>query len=465
MIPERLRPVLAVTLPLATRFNDAGRRLFLVGGTVRDAIAGRPGGAGEGEVDIDLTTDARPDEIEQLLRPLASSLWDQGRRFGTIGAVVEGRRLEVTTHRADSYEADSRKPTVSFGDDITEDLSRRDFTVNAMALELPDLEMCDPHGGLDDLAARRLRTPLDPVVSFSDDPLRMMRAARFIAGYDLIPEEPLVEAVKAMHERLAIVSAERIRDELDKLLVLPRPSPGLWFLVRTGLASTFLPELPALELEQDPVHHHKDVLAHTIAVVDKASPDKVLRLAALLHDIGKPKTRSIGPDGVSFHHHDVVGARMARERMKALRYPSEEVDEVSRLVELHLRFHTYKLGWTDSAVRRYAHDAGELLERLNELTRSDCTTRNAARARELARRMDDLEARLAELREKEELAAIRPEIDGDEVMRELGLRPGPAVGRALAFLMSIRLEEGLIGKDEALRRLREWWEESGEAAG
>jgi poly(A) polymerase len=326
-----------------------------------------------------------------------------------------------------------------------------------MALEVPGLEMIDPFGGLDDLAARRLCTPLDPRTSFSDDPLRMMRAARFLAGYELTPDEALVAAVAEMHERLAIVSAERIRDELDKLLVLPEPAAALWFLVRTGLAAEFLPELPALELEQDPIHRHKDVLAHTVAVVEKTSPDKVLRLAALFHDVGKPKTRAVGPAGVSFHHHDVVGARMARERMKALRYPTIEIEDVSKLVELHLRFHTYKMGWTDSAVRRYAHDAGPLLEKLNELTRCDCTTRNAARAKALGQRMDELEERLAELRQREELDALRPEIDGVEVMDALGLPPGRDVGAALDFLMKIRLEQGLIGKDEALRRVREWW--------
>ncbi len=458
MVPERLKPVLELTQPLAEDFLAAGKRLYLVGGTVRDAIAGRPGGAEGDDVDIDLTTDALPDEIESLITPRASAVWTQGKRFGTIGAVVSGRRIEVTTHRAEAYAAGSRKPEVRFGDDIELDLSRRDFTVNSMALELPTLELIDPHGGLDDLAARRLRTPLEARVSFSDDPLRMMRAARFIAGYSLTPDDGLLAAVVEMHERLSIVSAERIRDELDKLLVLPEPSTGLWFLVRTGLAGQFLPELPALALEQDPVHRHKDVLAHTLAVVEKTSPKRVLRLAALLHDVGKPKTRSIGPSGVSFHHHDVVGARMARERMKALRYSSDEIEDVSRLVELHLRFHTYQLGWTDSAVRRYAHDAGPLLDDLNELTRSDCTTRSEARARALSRRMDELEARLTELRAKEELAAIRPELDGVAVMKELGIPPGRDVGRALEFLMKIRLEEGLVGVEAAARRLHEWWD-------
>jgi poly(A) polymerase len=456
VVPARLRPVLELTAPLAEAFHDAGHKLYLVGGTVRDAIAGRPGGIDSDDFDIDLTTDALPEEIEQLARPLSSALWDQGRRFGTIGAILSGRRVEITTHRADAYEPNSRKPAVAFGDDITEDLARRDFTVNAMALEVSQLEMIDPFGGLDDLAAHRLRTPIEPETSFSDDPLRMMRAARFIAGYDLEPDEALLAAVRQMASRLEIVSAERLRDELDKLIVLPKPSAGLWFLVESGLAGHFLPELPALSLEQDPIHRHKDVLAHTIAVVERTGPDKVLRLAALLHDVGKPRTRSYGADGVSFHHHDVVGARMARERLKALRYPQVEIDEVARLVELHLRFHTYKMGWTDSAVRRYAHDAGPLLARLNELTRCDCTTRNPRRAAELAARMDDLESRLAELREKEELAALRPELDGREVMDLLGLEPSPSVGQAMAFLMEIRLNEGLIGKEEVQKRLLEW---------
>jgi poly(A) polymerase len=462
VVPERLRPVLDLTAPIAERFRDAGKQVYLVGGTIRDAIAGRPGGAPDDDgVDVDLTTDALPDEIEQIVGPVATAIWTQGKRFGTIGITFGGRVIEITTHRAEAYDPESRKPTVSFGDDIVTDLSRRDFTVNAMALRLPDLEMVDPFAGLADLAAQRLRTPIEPASSFSDDPLRMLRAARFIAGYSLEPEAELASAVTAMRERLRIVSAERIRDELNKLIVLPDPSAGLWFVVGSGLAAEFLPELPALALEQDPIHRHKDVLAHTIAVVAKTSPDKILRLAALFHDVGKPRTRTVGPSGVSFHHHDVVGARMTRERMKTLRYPTDEVDAVALLVELHLRFHTYKMGWTDSALRRYARDAGNLLDRLNELTRSDCTTRNAARARELGERMDDLEARLADLREREELESLRPELDGTAVMALLGLAPGPEIGRALGFLMQIRLDEGLIGTEEATRRLRQWWESQG----
>ncbi len=480
MIPERLRPDLDVALPLGERFAAEGEALYLVGGTVRDAIAGRPGralraaagvaqpgvssaGAAAGdeaaveESDIDFTTTARPDDIERIVRPVAAAVWTQGKRFGTIGATVGGRRLEITTHRAEAYSYESRKPDVVFGDDIVSDLSRRDFTINAMALSLPDLELIDPYAGLDDLAAARLRTPLEPRDSFSDDPLRMLRAARFLAGYELEPDAALVDAVKELRDRLGIVSAERIRDELDKLLVLPRPSKGLWFLVGTGLAGIFIPELPALALEQDPVHRHKDVLAHTVAVVEKTRPDKILRLAALFHDVGKPRTKAIGPAGVSFHHHDVVGARMTRDRLKALRYPGDEIEAVTGLVKLHLRFHTYKMGWTDSAVRRYAREAGPLLDRLNELTRSDCTTRNAARAKALNDRMDELESRLADLKEREELDSIRPEIDGDAVMAELGIRPGRAVGEALAFLLQIRLDEGFVGEEEIRRRLRGWW--------
>ncbi|MGA3352226.1 MAG: CCA tRNA nucleotidyltransferase [Acidimicrobiales bacterium] len=458
--PERLGPVLEATLPIAERFQAAGKRLYLVGGPVRDLIAGRPGGGEPGpEVDIDLTTDATPDEIETLVADLAQASWTQGKRFGTIGLLRAGRRFEITTHRAEAYVPESRKPEVRFGDDIETDLSRRDFTVNAMALSLPELVLVDPFDGIGDLRDRRLRTPLDPEVSFSDDPLRMLRAARFIAGYELESDRDLVTAVETMRSRLEIVSKERIRDELDKLLVLRVPTRGLWFLVDTGLAGEFLPELPALALEQDPIQRHKDVLAHTIAVIEKTSPDRTLRLAALFHDVGKPLTRSIGPGGVHFHHHDVVGAKMARKRMAELRYPTELIDEVSQLVALHLRFHTYKMGWTDSAVRRYAHDAGSLLGRLNELTRSDCTTRNQAKARELSERMDELELRLAELREREELSAIRPQLDGHAVMKRLGIPAGRDVGAALEYLLQIRLDEGLLEKDEVLRRLDDWWAE------
>jgi poly(A) polymerase len=454
VIPARLRPLVDETSELAVRFQAAGYRLYLVGGVVRDAVLGRL----DDDADLDFTTDARPEDIEALAAGWADAIWDQGRRFGTIGLRIGTRRVEITTHRAEAYPPDSRKPEVVFADAIEADLSRRDFTVNSMALSLPDITLIDPFDGVRDLAAHRLRTPLSPEESFGDDPLRMLRAARFIAGYGLVPDQTLTSAVITMRARLDIVSDERVRDELDKLLVVPKPGEGLWFLVRTGLAEEFLPELPALALEQDPIHRHKDVLAHTIAVVENTRPVRLLRLAALFHDIGKPKTRSFGPRGaVTFHHHEVVGARMTRDRMRALRYSSDDIETVSRLVDLHLRFHTYRLGWTDSAVRRYVRDAGPLLDLLNELTRADCTTRNAARARALARRMDELEDRIEQLKAQEELAAIRPDLDGNQVMARLGLRPGPAVGEALAWLMELRLEEGPLSAEEAGRRLDAWW--------
>ena len=456
MIPARLEPILDDVRPLADRFAAAGHRVYLVGGIVRDLVVGRL----RAGADLDLTTDARPEQTEALLSGWADAVWTQGRAFGTVGARKGDVVFEVTTHRAEAYREDSRKPHVVYADDVVEDLSRRDFTVNAMALRLPDVELIDPYGGVADLAAGVLQTPLGPEVSFSDDPLRMLRAARFVAGYGLTPDPALVAAVRGMRERLAIVSAERIRDELSKLLVVDDPSPGLWFLADTELSDEFLPELRALRLEQDPIHRHKDVLAHTIAVVAKTSPRLVVRLAALLHDVGKPKTRSIGPRGVSFHHHEVVGARMARDRLRALRYPNDVVDDVQRLVFLHLRFHGYRDDvWTDAAVRRYARDAGALLDELNELTRSDCTTRNERKARMLAARMDALEARIAELREREELSAIRPDIDGNRVMELLGVRPGPVVGEALAMLLEARLDEGPLGEEEAERRLLAWWAE------
>lgn len=460
MVPERLRPTLDAANELARLFEAAGARLYLVGGVVRDALADRLSDGG----DLDFTTDALPSLTEEILAAWGDSVWAQGKRFGTIGAAKGATRVEVTTHRAEQYGASSRKPEVVFSTALEADLARRDFTVNAMALSLPDLKLVDPFNGVADLTEKRLRTPLAPEVSFTDDPLRMLRAARFIAGYGLQPGPELVDAVTLLRGRLDIVSDERVRDELDKLMVVTDPSEGLWFLINTGLAEEFLPELPALALEQDPVHRHKDVLAHTIAVVQRARPDRAVRLAALFHDVGKPKTRSFGPGGaVSFHHHEIVGARMARDRMRALRYPADDIDKVGRLVELHLRFHTYGMGWTDSAVRRYVRDAGDLLDELNELTRSDCTTRNTARAKALAQRMDELEARIAELREKEELAAIRPDLDGREIMAHLGLRPGPLVGQALAYLLEARLEEGPHSRQAALNLLDQWWAAQPEA--
>lgn len=454
VIPERIEPVLDEVRPLAERLSAGGHRSYLVGGTVRDLLLGREAAA----IDFDLTTTALPDEIEEVVRPWADAVWLQGKRFGTIGCRKGSRIFEITTHRAEVYVPESRKPDVRFSDSIEADLSRRDFTVNAMALAIPEPELIDPFGGTADLAAKRLRTPLSPDESFTDDPLRMLRAARFISGYALAPDDELVEAVQRLHQRLEIVSAERIRDELDKLMVVPKPGGGLWFLVRTGLAGVFLPELPGLALEQDPIHRHKDVLAHTIAVIENTQPERIVRLAALFHDVAKPKTRSFGPKGkVSFHHHEVVGARMTRARMQALRYSGDDIDSVSRLVELHLRFHTYKMGWTDSAVRRYVRDAGPLLDQLNELTRCDCTTRNQRRADELARRMDHLEARIKELQAQEELDSLRPDLDGNQIMSHLGVGPGREVGQAIAFMLELRLEEGPLGEVEALRRLDSWW--------
>ncbi len=473
MIPDRFAPVLAELAPLAQRFGAAGHRLFLVGGSVRDLLIDHP----RQDFDLDLTTDARPDAIKACLEGWADALWTQGERFGTIGAKIGERLYEITTFRAESYTDDSRKPHVTYADDVETDLSRRDFTVNAMALDVTagaTPALVDPFGGAVDLMRKVLRTPLAPQVSFSDDPLRMLRAARFIAGYDLQPTDDLVAAVESMTSRLQIVSAERIRDELDKLITLDHPAAGLFFLHDTGLAAEFLPELPAMRLEHDPIHRHKDVLTHTIAVVENVRPPheqppdehtarpvfdfRLVRLAALFHDVGKPRTRGHQPGkGTTFHHHDAVGARMTRKRMEALRYSNDDIAAVTELVALHLRFHTYRLGWSDSAVRRYVRDAGPLLNELNALTRCDCTTRNERKAAQLSKRMDDLEERIATLAEAEELAAIRPELDGREVMEHLGLPPGREIGEALDVLLEIRLDEGLIGPDEARRRLSEWW--------
>ncbi|MCX7621084.1 MAG: CCA tRNA nucleotidyltransferase, partial [Acidimicrobiales bacterium] len=387
MIPERLRPLIDETRPLAERFTAANKRVYLVGGVVRDLLLGRPLGP---EADIDLTTDARPDETKAIVAGWADAIWTHGERFGTIGIKKGNRCFEITTHRAEAYRPDSRKPKVDFASAVEADLSRRDFTVNAMAIALPEPRLIDPFDGAVDLAAHRLRTPLSPEESFGDDPLRMLRAARFIADYGFKPTADLVAAVRSMAPRLEIVSVERIRDELDRLIVVEDPSAGLWFLVDSSLAEEFLPELPAMRVEQDPIHRHKDVLAHTIAVVRKVravrdgQPNRLVRLAALFHDVGKPKTRSFGPNGVTFYHHEIVGARMTRDRMRALKYSNDDIESVSRLVYLHLRFHTYAMGWTDSAVRRFVRDAGPLLDELIELTRCDCTTRNKRKAAELA---------------------------------------------------------------------------------
>jgi poly(A) polymerase len=443
------------TQELVARLAKGGHRAYLVGGSVRDAFLDR-------EIeDVDITTDARPDAIEKAVRGWADAVWLQGQRFGTVGCEKNGEKFEITTFRADVYRPESRKPEVTFSDDIESDLSRRDFTVNSMALALDEPLLVDPFGGIADLHAKRLRTPQSPEISFEDDPLRMLRAARFVATLGFEADADVVRAIEAMHERLEIISAERIRDELSKMLVAEDPSPGLWMIARTGLSDHFLPELNSMQLEQDPIHRHKDVLAHTIAVVAKTSPELVLRLAALMHDVGKPRTRGIGPAGVTFHHHEVVGARMARKRLTELRYSTEVIEAVTKLVELHLRFHTYRMGWTDSAVRRYVRDAGDLLDELNELTRCDCTTRDARKAAALGRRMDELEARIAELQEQEELAKIKPPLDGKQVMDFLGVEPGPAVGRALTFLLDLRLDEGPMSEDDARARLAAWARENG----
>jgi len=451
-VPPRLRAYYepgSPTRELADRLAAAGHECYLVGGTVRDAFLGAT------SPDVDLATDARPDEVRTLLDGWAEHLWLQGERFGTVGAEKDGVHFEVTTYRGDVYRPESRKPTVTFASRIEDDLARRDFTINAMALRLPVPVLIDPHDGAADLAAHRLRTPVEPEVSFEADPLRMLRAARFVAAFALEPVPELVAALRALHHRMSIVSPERIRDELCRLLGVDDPAAGLWLLCETGVSDEFIPELNAMRLEQDPVHTHKDVLAHTIAVVGNTSPgDLKVRLAALFHDVGKPKTRSIGPGGVSFHHHEVVGARMTEERLRALRFSNEIVHDVTKLVYLHLRIHTYAMGWTDRAVRRYVRDAGPLLDELNELQRADCTTRNKRKAAALARRMDDLEARIESLRAREELDAIRPPLDGNQVMAYLGIPPGPAIGQALNALLEARLDEGPI--DDAYERLDAW---------
>ncbi len=462
MIPPRLQTLLAsgaASRELAGLFADAGHRLYLVGGSVRDALLDRPNS------DLDFATDARPDEIEEIVRPWAADLYLAGKTYGTIGAIRSGRIHEITTFRSEIYRDESRKPEVTYSNDIEEDLSRRDFTVNAMAIRIPTSdndapEMVDPWGGLVDLHSRLLRTPLDPRISFGDDPLRMLRLFRFVSRLGFVPDEATLDAVRTMHERLEIISAERIKGELDRLMIGDHVGPALWGLVETGLAGEFIPELPALALEVDPVHHHKDVLAHSIAVVEKTSPRLELRLAALFHDIGKPDTREFGPGGVSFHHHEVVGARMTRRRMKQLRYSKKTTEDVSRLVFLHMRPHTFKMGWTDSAVRRYVRDAGDLLRDLNELVRCDVTTRSKRRERAISRRIDELEERIAELREKEELDALRPPIDGNQVMEYLGIEPGRQVGEIMRMLYERRIEEGPYSEDEAYELIDRWADES-----
>lgn len=453
-----------VALELGQLFSAAGFEIALVGGWVRDAILGRNG------ADLDFTTDARPEQILGVIADWAETTWDVGARFGTIGAVRHGEKVEITTFRSDAYQADSRKPDVQFGQSLEEDLIRRDFTINAMALRLPAAELVDPFGGLNDIAAAQIRTPSDPEISFSDDPLRMMRAARFAAQLNFKINADVFTAMTEMANRIEIISAERVRDELAKLMLSPSPRIGLEILVDAGIAALVLPELPALKLEIDEHHHHKDVYQHTLTVIDQAieletshtptlEPNLVLRMAALMHDIGKPKTRKFeAGGGVSFHHHEVVGAKLTKKRLTALRFSNEEIDQISKLVELHLRFHGYAGGeWTDSAVRRYVRDAGELLVHLHKLTRADSTTRNRRKAETLRRNYDSLELRIGQLQEAEELAAIRPDLDGAEIMETLGIKPGPEVGKAYKFLMELRLDEGPKTKSEAKSALLAWW--------
>ena len=458
MIPARLSWLLepaGVPIELSRLFNEAGHRLYLVGGSVRDALLGRP------HFDLDFATDARPDDIKAVVKDWADSLFTVGEAFGTIGVFKHGRTHEITTFRSEVYRDNSRKPHVAFSDDLEVDLSRRDFTVNSIAVLLPDPELIDPFGGLGDLNAGVLRTPLAPEICFSDDPLRMLRLFRFMATLDFEPAPAALEAVVEMADRLAIISAERIRDEVSKLLVAPRPGRALLGMVRTGLATHIVPELADLEMAQDPVHRHKDVLSHTLAVVDKTDPKLEIRLAALLHDVGKPATRQFSESGATFHHHEVVGARMTRQRLRELRYPKSVVTDVSQLVFLHLRPHTFKMGWTDSAVRRYVRDAGPLLADLNQLVRCDVTTRNKGRAREISERIDELEARIAELREKEHLESLRPPIDGNEVMAYLGIPPGPQIGTVMDLLTEHRIEVGPYDPTEAYRLVRIWALENG----
>ena len=440
----------SVTRRLGDLFSGAGYQLWLVGGPVRDYFLNRD------TVDLDFATDAKPSEMLSVLRPVAQQLWMQGVAFGTIGALVDAARVEITTYREEWYPEDSRKPEVHFARDIASDLTRRDFTVNAIAVRAVDGEVFDPTEGLVDLRQKLLRTPASPEQSFTDDPLRMLRACRFASSLGFTVADEVLDAITRMRERMAIVSRERVRDELSKLVVGDHASKGLELLVATELAEHVVPELPALAMEQDPIHKHKDVLRHTFAVVDGMAPTLVGRLAALFHDIAKPQTREIGPEGVSFHHHEVVGARMTDKRLKELRYPNAIVDDVRTLVALHLRFHTFRLGWTDAAVRRYVRDAGHLLDALNSLVRADCTTRNKAKAKELQDRMDALEARIAELTEREELSKIRPPLDGHDVIAFFDLRPSRTVGEALTFLTELRLDRGPMGRKEAFAELEAW---------
>jgi poly(A) polymerase len=462
---QALLQIAPVVDELGARFAGAGHEIALVGGPVRDILLGR------GSKDLDFATSAHPDVIERLLSGWADHVWDIGKAFGTIGCRKGEWILEITTYRSESYDPTSRKPEVSYGDSLEGDLARRDFAMNAMAVRLPARTFVDPYGGIADVAARTIRTPGRPEDSFSDDPLRMMRAARFAAQLGFTPDPAVVAAMTAMADRITIVSAERVRDELIKLVCSDHPRIGLDLLVSTGLAEPVLPELPALRLERDEHHRHKDVYEHSLTVLDQAidlesrlsvpTPDFVVRFASLIHDIGKPKTRRFeGAGKVTFHHHDVVGAKLARKRMKALRFSNEQIDQVGKLIELHLRFHGYGTGeWTDSAVRRYVRDAGDQLDRLHVLTRADCTTRNKRKAEALRSAYDDLEARIERLKEQEELDALRPDLDGNQIMQILGIPPGREVGQAYKFLMELRLDQGPLGEDQAREELLRWWSE------
>ena len=447
---------------LGERFAAAGHELALVGGPVRDAILGRRA------PDLDFTTTATPDETLAIMKPIVDAHWDIGREFGTIGARIGDDQIEITTYRADKYDRDSRKPEVAFGKDLTEDLLRRDFTVNAMALRLPERTFVDPFSGLRDLMDGVIRTPGKPEDSFSDDPLRMMRAARFTSQLGFEIEQATFDAMQAMASRIEIISAERIQAEFVKLMLGKNPRLGLETLVASGLAALVLPELPALKLEVDEHHHHKDVFEHTLTVVEQAidyekdyglEPDFILRFAALMHDVGKPATRKLEPGGgVSFYHHDLVGAKLAKKRMKELRFDNDSIKAVSLLIELHLRFFGYSdQAWTDSAIRRYVRDAGDQLVRLHALTRADVTTRNKRKADRLAHAYDDLEQRIAVIAEQEQLDAMRPDLSGEDIMRILDLKPSREVGEAYNYLLELRIEEGPLGPDEAEKRLLAWW--------
>ena len=463
-ILQALGQTKTLLIELGEIFQKSGYEISLVGGPVRDAILGI------NVKDLDLTTNATPKEIQNILKNWAEDIWDVGIKFGTVGAKKNDFIFEITTYRTEQYEDTSRKPSVEFGQTLEEDLARRDFSINAMALKLPNFELIDIYNGLTDLNNKTLKTPLSAEISFSEDPLRMLRAARFISKLDLTPTNEILDSMNKLSERINIISMERINDEFNKLLLTNKPRKGIELLVESGVATHFLPELPALKLEIDEHHHHKDVYQHSLTVLDqvidletkhepKSEPDLVLRLAALLHDIGKPKTRKFEGEGrVSFHHHEVVGARLAKKRLEKLRYAKETIEQVTLLIELHLRFHGYGDGkWTDSAVRRYVRDAEDQLLRLHKLTRADCTTRNVNKAEKLRKAYDDLENRIIELSKQEELKSMRPELDGEQIMKILGIKPGPEVGKAYQFLLDLRLDQGILGEDKVINELKNWW--------